>query len=273
MIEYKATIYNENWWFKANIKDLIENVLDFSESINTWQWELVIKIRESFNSTRFAKWDLVAISLYSDNFKNWLPRYSWILRWVRRVMNNTWQFLELKFYWIFDFLNDIEVSKTYSWPLNEVIDEILTDAWTNNDISEAKSFLGAKKLKNLVSDTTSVNYEASEEDLLQVLISIFESIEKKFFINMKWEIIEESSEVILIPAWRKWVQIEIDEDWETDIIVNNFEYLKNYSVNSPIKILNIEKDFNLNWEVIQEISFNDFETTLRLWQVLRFWLK
>ncbi len=270
MLQYKITLYDSNGNFKKNLVNILQNVVDFWETINTWQWECFLRLEEDFATTFYTKWDIVEISIYSEKYPNWLPRYTWLVRWLRRYMNSNWQYIELKIAWIFDFLNDINVTKTYSWPLNEVIDEIIVDMWSENLITNATKILWGIKLKNLVSDTTSVNYTASDENLISILINIFESINKTFFINMKWEIIEEQSEKILIPAWRKWIELEIDEDWEINVVLDNSVFLNNYQVNYPIKILNIESNLNLDWQIIQQIDFNDFKTTLRLWQALIF---
>ena len=219
MLQYKITLYDSNWNFRKNLIDILQNVVDFGETINTWQWECILRITDDFATQFYNVWDIVEILIYSEEFTTWLPRYTWSLRWLRRNMTSDWQWVELKFAWIFDFLNDIKVTKTYSWPLNTIINQILTDSWTQNNITKPTKVLGSSKLKNLVSDTTSVSYAASDESLFSILVKVFELANKKFYITQEWNIIWEQTQKILVPAGKKWIELEIDEDWEINVVV------------------------------------------------------
>lgn len=273
MLQYKITLYDSNWNFKKNLIDILQNVVDFGETINTWQWECILRITDDFATQFYNAWDIVEIMIYSEEFTTWLPRYTGILKGLRRNMTSAWQWVELKFAWIFDFLNDIKVTKTYSWALNTVINQIITDSWTQNNITKPTKVLGGSKLKNLVINTTSISYSASDESLFSILVKVCELAWVNFYITQQGNIIQEQTQKILIPAWRKWIELEIDEDWEINVIVDNAKFLKDFKVNYPIKILNIESNLNLDWQIIQQIAFNDFKTTLRLWNALIFKLK
>lgn len=272
MLKYRIVCYNKDWWFKKNLVDLVENVIDFWETINTWQWEIILRLNQSFTTDFYLKDDIIEITVYSDNFKSWIPRYTGTISWLRRNLTSDWEWIELKIFWIFDFLNDINVTKTYSWALNTLIDEIITDAWISNNItSKPTKILGSTKLKNLITNTTNVSYNASDDDLFTVLKKLFELAAVNFYINQKWEIVWESSTKLLISSSQKWVQIKIDENLQTEIIVKN-NLIKDYSPNKPIKLLNIDSNYNLDWQVIQGIDYNEIQTRLLLWKALRFWI-
>lgn len=270
MLKYKIICYNANWEYKKDITNIVRNVIDFWETINTWQWELILRLNESFITDFYNTGDIIEIFVYSDKFKEWIPRYSWAISWIRRNLTSSWEWIELKIYWIFDFLNDINITKTYTWPLNELIDELIIDSWVSNNItSKPTKILWSTKLKNLITNTSNVSYSASNDDLFTVLKKIFELAQVSFYINQKWEITEESSTKLLIASNKSWVQIQIDEHLQTTIIIKN-NLIKDYSPNKPIKILNIDPRYNLDWEIIQGIDYNEINTTLLLWKALRF---
>jgi len=265
----KITVYDSTWLPKIVIgEELIWSDIAFSETINTWQWQISLKIKDSFDSSFYTKWDIVELIVFNDTYKNWLHRYSWQVSWLKRQLASDWEFIELVINGIFYFLNDLSITKTYSWSLIDVIDEFIVDIWVNNNLSNETDILWLTLLKNWIISINTVNVDV-DWNMLSALVDIFENAWIDFFIKSDWSIIETAWDDLIITARSEWVEIYIDESLETEIIISN-QLLQDFYPTKTIVLQNVPDSVNLEWEVIKWITYNDTNTTLLLWTLLRF---
>jgi len=106
--EYQIKVYTKANVYIETIEpiDIISNI-SFSNNINSWQWNITLKINKSFNTTTYTQWNIVKISLFNTTFPTWKQVYLWFINEIKRIQTVTSQYIELWCVWIFWLLNNI----------------------------------------------------------------------------------------------------------------------------------------------------------------------
>ncbi len=263
MLDIKIKIY----WIKTfEIDPLIiwnANDLNFSEDLNSWQGGFDIDLMVDFTNTDYKVWDLFEYSIYDENYKNWLLKYSWVITKIKRNYHDNEQWITLECESITNLLVKREVDKTYSWTYKSIVDDIIADLDSNNCNMD---FVWINYFKNLIQDDSLAPNLEINWNLLQALQKLFKN--KTFFINQFWEIKDTFTKKHLLKFWRDIFSNDTEED-ETWIINADLEIKSIQDINAwdLIKIVNTDTFLNLDWEQITKLDFTLNKKNILIWEI------
>lgn len=139
-------VYDRLWNFKDNIwlKNLIWDIA-FSEDINWWQWNLILKFKLWSYYTNFLQWDILQVRWFDKTYPDWTPIYTWIIEDIKIIEDNNWKQISLKILWLITLLSNfiykdgsnLTFSKNQALDLilKDIIDKFNTEYWTLNTIN------------------------------------------------------------------------------------------------------------------------------------------
>lgn len=250
----KLLCYEKEGRFKKIIRNIKNyDKLEFSEKENGGQGNFVIDLDVSFDNMEYRRGDLIEYLIFNDEYKGGLHIFSWYITGIERYYHITsGQWVRLKVDGIVWLLSEYEIEKTYTGKLHEIIDQFISDFLDKYSLQHATQYLWSEILKNKVTNSENINI-AVKGNFFKNLQDIF--WEKNFFINHKGEILETDS--ILnekkITLNKNVSAINIDESWE--IIIDVVTSSKNLWVGEKIKVLNINKNINLENKRIRELAY------------------
>lgn len=263
--------YSSNWTYKWKIKN-IKNIdkIQYNEIINWWQGWFTLELWVNFDNLDYSYWDLVEYVIYNDQYKNWIHKFTWVIKWIKRNINiEEWESITLDIKWLISLLNDYTITKTYSWSLNQVLDTFISDFHSNFNLSEEMIYLWTDILKNTVQNTDNINISV-DWDFYSALEKIFWD-NKSFFINKLWEIklISEINDEKVFTMNRNIYEAEIDENWSIDLYIAWYKDLQ-VEVWQNIVIENINSQLDLEWKRINEMVFSLDKIFINAWKILNY---
>ena len=301
MIKIKLNCYDRNWKFKKQIHD-VENIdsLEFSETINWWQWRFTINLIISFDRMDYEVWDFIEYCVIDEKYKKWLHKYTWVIRWIERYFSITdWEWIRLQVEWLVSLLSDFETDKVYSWNLFDVLNQFVSDFHNHKNISNKMQFLWTSIFKNWYKRLEKIKdlnwtrwidynwrrWSDNFSDMRNIIIpspktrgkrTFFKVLEEffwenyHFFINQRWEIIliEEQKNKRVLTLNKNISEININTEWE--IIIDLINIDKGLQVWDFIILQNINKKLNLNWKRIQELAFWLNNITINAWKIVNY---
>lgn len=262
-MEIKIKIYRGAKKFELkNISN--SDTLDFSEDLNSWQSGFDIELWIDFNNTDIQVWDIFEYSIYNEQYKNWLLKYSWRVNVLSRNYKKWIQNVKLKCESITNLLTQVEVDKTYTWTYQSIVNDIIADLPTNIC---SMDFLGNTYFKNLIQNTSVAPDLVINWNLLKALQDLFE--DKKFFINQFWEIKDTFTKKHLFKFWTHIIENETEED-ETGFINSDIrigEEILDINAGDLIKIINTDTFLNLDNKQIEKLDFSLLEKNIMIWKI------
>lgn len=114
---FQIKVYNRiNTVLKKTIspKDLLSDIW-FSANLNWWLWDLNFELAYPITDTSISYWDIINISIYNDNNKNWLQIYMWYVTKIWRKQTTTRQTIEITCLWVASLLTDQVTTITLAW--------------------------------------------------------------------------------------------------------------------------------------------------------------
>lgn len=267
-MEIKIYCYDSNWLEKGIIQNIknIEN-LQFNETINGWQWNFDIQLNERHDNFFYTVWDFIEYVIFDEKYKNWIHKYSWVIKWIEREIWIT-ESITLKVEGLISLLSDYDIARSYSWTLSSVIDSFISDFHSFKNISNNMLYLGNSILKNWVASTTSVSISTSWS-FLNAIQNIFWDT-REFFIDKTWTIrlISEITTNQIFTVWQNTNQINIDMDWKINLDLLDFDY--SAEVWQNIILQNINSNLNLSWKKINEIAFSLEKLKINAWIIINY---
>jgi len=258
-MDIKIKIYRWSLKFVLD-SNIISNAesLNFSEDINAWQGGLDIELALPFNDTSILVWDLIEYSIYNENYKNWLLKYSWVVNKIKRQYKWLAEWITLQCESLTKLLTDTEVDKTYTWTYQSIVNNIISDLPTN---ITSMDFVWNTLFKNLVQNTSSTSV-VIDWNLLQALQKLFETW--TFFINQFWEIKDTFTTKHILKFQTDIINNSTEEDstWiiSSDIII--WERILNINAGDLIKIQNTDTFLNLDNKQIKKLDFSILEKSI-----------
>ena len=297
-MEIKIYCYDSNWLEKGIIQNIknIEN-LQFNETINGWQWNFDIELNEKHDNFFYTVWDFIEYVIFDEKYKNWIHKYTWVIKWIEREIWIT-ESITLKIEGLISLLSDYDFARSYSWTLTSVIDSFISDFhsfknfdnvlstwddypsttwdwmgtltwddlnwWTNSWMI----YLWNNILKNWVASTENINITTSWS-FLNAIQNIFWDT-RDFFIDKTWTIklISEITTNQIFTVWKNTNQINIDMDWKINLDLLDFDY--SAEVWQNIILQNINSNLNLSWKKINEIAFSLEKLKINAWKIINY---
>ncbi len=262
-MEIKIKIYRGSTKFE--LKNISEKSnFDFSEDINSGQGWFDIDLLVPFTNTDLQIWDLFEYSIYNEDYKNWLLKYTWRVNKIKRYYDKWLQWVSLVCESLTNLLINVEVNKTYSWTYQSIVNDIIADLPTNTCDMD---FLWSTIFKNLIQNTSVAPDLVHKWNLLKALQDLFE--DKKFFINQYGEIKDTFTKKHLFKFWIDIITNDTEED-ETGFINSDIKIWANIldiNVWDKIKIINTDTFLNLDNEQIEKLDFSLFEKNIFIWKI------
>ncbi len=115
-------------------KDVLSDI-SFSLNTDGWLWEQVIELAYPITDTTFNFWDIVRVTMYNENNKNWIQIYMWYVTKIWRKQTTTRQTIVLTCLWVASLLTEQFINKTTTWltadqAFKDVIDSYNASYWT-----------------------------------------------------------------------------------------------------------------------------------------------
>jgi len=130
---YQVKVYDRlNTTLKKTIspKDILSDI-SFSLNTNGWLWEQTIELAYSITDTTFFYWDIVKITMFNDNNKNWVQIYMWYVTKIGRHQTTTRQTITLTCLWVASLLTEQRWSFSLHDTTSDMVKEIIDDYNTN----------------------------------------------------------------------------------------------------------------------------------------------
>jgi hypothetical protein len=244
--------------------DIISNSddLNFSEDINSWQSWFDIDLLVDFTTTEYKVWDMLEYSIYNDEHKNGLLKYTGVITKIKRTYSSEQQWITLECESLTYILVQKNVNKTYNWTYQSIVDDMITDLWSN---SCNMNFLWTEIFKNKVQNTATTSLTL-DWNLLQGLQKLFEN--KVFFINQFGEITDTFPRKHLLKFWRDIFSNVTQED--SSWIINaelEIQSIQDINVGDMIKIVNTDSFLNLDNQQITKLDFTLENKTVIIWEI------
>lgn len=120
--EYQIKVYSKSNAYLSTINqiDIISNI-SFQNNINSWQWNITIKINKPFDNATYTQWNIIRITLFDDDYPTGKQVYFWFINSINRTQTITSQYIELSCVGIFWLLNDILFDN--SWKVFTINDD------------------------------------------------------------------------------------------------------------------------------------------------------
>ncbi len=237
--------------------------IDFSEDINSGQSGINIDLLIDFSSDEYHIWDMIEYSIYNDDYKNGLLKFSWIITKIQRKYDGINQSVRLDCQSITYLLTQVEVDKVYSWTYQSIVDDIIADLWDNTC---NMNFLWNTIFKNEIQDTWEADDLEIDGSLFQAIQKLFE--EKQFFINQYGEIRDTFEKKHLLKFGRDIISNNTTEDIDgisdVELEVQN---IQDINVWDTIKIVNTDTFLNLDGETITKLDFNILQINIIIWEI------
>ena len=266
----KLSVYSSIWEFKKNIE--LENLknpyeLSFTESLNGWQGSFDINIWTNYDSTEYTEWDIIEYSIFNENNKWWLHRYTGYIHGINRFYNQDGEGIVLEVEGIVSKLSDYEITKTYTWTLASVIDEYITDYHLQYNITHSMPLLWSQFIKNGISNTDNISIDVNSDFLYNLWKIMWD---RKFYVDHTWYIrlASENTNKHYITLNRDVWYFSINKDNEIQLTLQDSE-IQIYPWDT-IQLQNVPSFLNLSDEVVEQVDFSILDTTIYTGQVMNF---
>jgi len=308
---YNIKIYSLDLVYKFTLNPkAVKNDIQFTASLNSWQWQVLLNLDKSFVYSEISNTDIVFI------YQNTTLIYQWIIQDVKRIINNNFEEIILPILWIWtltsyilyrDSWNDtFTKNQDPSQTIKDIIDYI-------NSIYAASFF--SYDVSSIETYWTTVSIDFEKESCFSALQKCIEVTNFNLFINNDWKvyfklkptiathrltvtkdveqiIVEEDSEKLvnkLVLTHKDWTDIHEDATsqttyWLKELAISKTdldqawadEFWSNYinTYKNPISkttiILNKNFDFN-KIKVLDTIRVNNFKYSIVNLQVVKYW--
>jgi hypothetical protein len=205
---------------------------------------------------------LVEYSIYNEDYKNWLLKYSWVITKIKRSYEGKKQWITLETESVTYLLSQKQINKNYTWTYQSIVDDIINDLWDNTC---NMNFLWNQIFKNEVQNiaTTSITINGN---LLEALQKLFEN--KTFFINQYGEIKDTFAKKHKIKFGRDIFSNSTEENstWITNV---ELEVKTSHDINvwDYIKIINTDTFLNLDNKQITKLDFALHRKKIIIWEI------
>lgn len=263
-----------NWAFLDYINlDKVKNIdsIKYSWNIWWWQWEIDLSLWIKYDDINYIENQLIEISAYNSDNPSWILKYAWFIKNINRTLSQeNWESLDLEILWLWSILWEYSGSFIVNKPLNQVIDDFITQFNWVYSISSTLEFIWSTLFKNWITDITNVNINKTWT-YFEILKEIFNLVNKTFYISKNWTIFLWDQSIIKhILTWNKEI-VEMKISWtrETQITLTWFDY----TIEPGDKILleNINQNYNLDNQRVEKVEYWLLETTIYLWQIWSLW--
>lgn len=128
MKTYVVKTYNLNWSYKETINpDRILNEIEFSASVNWWQWQLNIQTDYIFEDTSYKGGEYVKVWLYDENHLDWKQIYYWYISKITRKAEQSREYTTFTCLWVWSLLKSIIYT---NWNYSKTCYTMMTDIRT-----------------------------------------------------------------------------------------------------------------------------------------------
>ena len=236
--------------------------LNFSEDINSWHSWFDIDLLVDFTTTDYKVWDVLEYSIYNEDYKNGLLKYTGLITKIKRNYSSEKQWITLECESITYLLVKKEINKIYTGTYQSIVDDIIWDLDSNVC---SMDFLWNTYFKNEVQNTATTSLTL-DWNLLQGLQKLFKNI--PFFINQFWEITDTFTKKHLLKFWRDIFSNTTEEN-ESGIINAELEIKSIQDINAGdmIKIVNTDTFLNLDNQQITKLDFTLENKTVIIWEI------
>lgn len=268
-MKIKVVAYDSTWaikWRVQNIKNI--NKLEFSETANWWQWNFNIELWVKFDDFTYEEWDYIEYSVYSEKYKEWLHKYTWIVKWVERTFDiGKWESVKLLVEWLITLLSDFEMSFSYNWMLKDALDNFVNRLNTQYSITNSMQYLGNIIFKNWVTSEENINVSISSKKAFDVLKEIFWE-NRSFYLDKTWTIklVNDNQRQRIVRLNHNISKISINKSWQINIDLSWYEEL-DLTVWDIIYVQNINRALDLNWRRVQELAFWIDKIWINIWKI------
>ena len=114
---FQVKVYNSiNTTLKKTIspKDVLSDI-SFSMNLNGGLWQQTIELAYSITDTSISLWDIIKITMFNDNNKDWVQIYMWYVSKINRKQTTTRQTIVLTCLWIASLLTEEETTTSFAW--------------------------------------------------------------------------------------------------------------------------------------------------------------
>jgi len=262
MRKYQYKVYDKT---KATLKstinpEIIINEIRFTEIINGWQWQLVVKLSLPLTDTTFLQWDILEVSVFDDDSDTWTVLYTGFIEEINKLATERDE-IELRVNGIFSFFSRIlyEESSNYT----------LTKSWDPKTIIDAMVDFFNTKYNLLTKNTdtfwTSVSYDFDYTSIFTWMKDIIDLAENYFWYlwsdyEVKFKPLPSTTRNIFTYE-RDIISLDIDEDALNIVNQLHLEYktwTKTYSDATSISTYWLREKYITNTKIANVTSADEF---------------
>jgi len=307
---YNIKIYNLDWTYKFTLNTkAIKNDIAFSASINSWQWQLSLKLDKAFIDTSLVNTDIIKV------YNKTTLIYTGIVQAIIRVVNSDFEEISLPILWIWTITSYILYRDTWSATFTKTQDP----SQTIKDIIDYLNTIYMAWFFSYDSNSiemywTSVAIDFDNVSCFKALQQCIKITDFKLFINNDWKVYFKSKPLTSdhrLTVWKDITNISVNEYseklvnklivkyktssktyeditsqntyWVKEIVISKTdldlawadEFWNNYiatykqPINKTTIILNKNFDFNLI-KIWDTVRVNNFKYSIRNLQVVKY---
>lgn len=177
MKTYQIKTYNVDWSYKDTINpNDILNEISFTSNIDWWLWQLTIDTKYKIDELNYQWWEFVKVVLFDEYHKWWLQIYYWYISQIIRKVESSRETTSFVCLWVNSLLNNILFT---NWAQTQTPSGMITDVLTY--FQNSYSCITAGSIDT--TDTTSQNYNWTNQSCFDIIKAVAEWSWSKFFVD------------------------------------------------------------------------------------------